>query len=731
MTRKGRQNVEKAVTSLSAVGTLGATLEFGFGVEDLVRSMAKSEHGTVVLTLCAALMECYSIDIATEVLLELARLTGVGGEWMPSSLEWKAMLKACSGVLATTDFPIRAEVLMHLRDQEQRLGAFGRLEALPKDVRTASSPNAIAEALLGMAAISRREMEAMTLVGGSDTGWLAAVAEWFLDFKVLISLDTGETLYTNADAALGVQLQVIYATTKDGLPQDLVYGRTYVLKEISEILSDEAVSSISTTVSGRVEWNGALRAAFLSDFKRLKGMPELLGGLLGSAARIFRAVALADKSFAPTYLRACSNYSDQSFGAGFVTNILHWFPELSSTKEHMETAVAVSLKDARLTYETCITKLRDVCSCAACKTSSNGFTLEDEAEMTPAPDEDESEQGTDQDSVDDWDPDTYCAVLIAETIIVLSRALANVSLDDARLCPMRSGFELAYSWQLTLRRSAQSGKQAIQDLGQIAFCMDFDANFSFGMREHDDSTGVRLHTILELFTGERAPSTSTGISAICKRGICVYLGILQGVSTSSDGVSQVHVIPGRIQHEKKSYERLEDRYIIQDEEYPTTVMKIVEAKRDWDELKLSVKESSTTLECLMYHEAAAASGVASAIAAGPANMAGLLAVRRGLIRCRNISRSPRPCEKVKSLNEEDRRRLFSESGTVSLYGHSIHFLRCSSQRVASAILAHSAGQYIFQSSIFIGDGACLDCCLRTAAKHGKQEDLDLFFLYLT
>lgn len=173
LTHKGRQNVEMAVTSLKAVGTLGATLEFGFGIEDLVRSMAKSEQGTVVLTLCAALMECYSIDIATEVLLELARLSGVGGEWMPSSLEWKAMLKACSGVLATTDFPTRAEFLMNLPNQKQRLGAFQRLEAKPKDVRTASSPKAIAEALFGLAAISRNEMEAMTLIGGTDTGWLA------------------------------------------------------------------------------------------------------------------------------------------------------------------------------------------------------------------------------------------------------------------------------------------------------------------------------------------------------------------------------------------------------------------------------------------------------------------------------------------------------------------------------------------------------------------------------
>ena len=263
LTQKGRQNIERAVTSLTAVGTLGATLEFGFGIEDLVRSMAKSEQGTVVLTLCAALMECYSIDIATEVLLEMARLSRVEGEYMPSSLEWKAMLNACSGVLATTDFPIRAEFLMNLPNKEQRLGAFQRLEATPKNVRTASSPKAIAEALLGLAAISRDKMEAMTLMGGTDTGWLAAVAEWFLDLKISISLDTGEIIYPTTTILDGVQLQIIYATKEGNASQiqkDLVCrGKTYILNEISEILDDEAQSAISTTVSGRVEWKGALR----------------------------------------------------------------------------------------------------------------------------------------------------------------------------------------------------------------------------------------------------------------------------------------------------------------------------------------------------------------------------------------------------------------------------------------------------------------------------------------
>ncbi len=60
LTMKSRKDIERAVNELKVVGTLGDTLEIGFGIEDVVRLMAKSERGCVCLALCAALKECYS-----------------------------------------------------------------------------------------------------------------------------------------------------------------------------------------------------------------------------------------------------------------------------------------------------------------------------------------------------------------------------------------------------------------------------------------------------------------------------------------------------------------------------------------------------------------------------------------------------------------------------------------------------------------------------------------------
>ncbi|KAH8897594.1 hypothetical protein GQ53DRAFT_759841 [Thozetella sp. PMI_491] len=714
LTARGRANIEMAVASLTTVGAMGAALEFGFGIEDLIRDMAKSEQGTVVLVLCASLREVYSLDISTEVLLEMARLSGVGGEWMPSSREWKAMLDACSGVLAATPFGLRAEVLMQLGNDGQRLGAFQRLEATPQDLRGCSSPKSIAEALFAMAAVSRKEMQAVTLVGGPDTGWLAAVAEWVLDLKISISNAQGEVTYTNINGPEIAQVHITSSQRATSQQDVMVQGRTYVLKEISEILGGEATSSIATTVSGRLEWKTALRSAFLSDFKKLmESLPSTFGVMLGSAARMFKAVAQSDPSFPLPYRTACTTYCDQSFGSGFVTNAISWFPELAKLRDNMEEAVARPLREAKLEYEASIARLRQFCACKACACSFNGFEPGADVEMTPASasvsdrtDEEGSLSHAD-DGERDWDPDRYCAVILAETIIVLTRALANVSLDDVNILPMRSGFEQAYGRQLTMRLSAMSGRQALNDLGQFAFCMDFDANFSFGLREKDYGTGVRLDLILELFTGERPHLSNNGVSAACSRGLCAYFSILRDVSFTKSGAGAVGIIPGRIQYEKKSYATLEDRYVIQDEEFDTTIQDLVRDGGDFSTLELSVKESSTALECLIQLPRHA--GSAETVAAGPANLADLVAARRGLVHCEQSSGRGRrkPCRKMQGLTSQERRSLETEGGRIvkdwMRAATGAWFFRCQNPLVARVALAHCAAQYIYRASIFIVD----------------------------
>lgn len=213
MGQKGRANLEQAISKLSAVSTLGNSLSIGFGIEDFTRDMVKSEAGAMQMGLCAALKECYSDDVAIEVLLEYARQTKADGQWMPSNMEWRNLLDACAGCLAASDFAIRAEHLMQLAKGERRLGAFGSHEAMPKKRRGCSAPKSIADALSALAKLSNGRMASISLAGGPDAGWLAAVAEWFLDFKIKIIDDQSqETLYMNHVDDQNTQVTIVYSS---------------------------------------------------------------------------------------------------------------------------------------------------------------------------------------------------------------------------------------------------------------------------------------------------------------------------------------------------------------------------------------------------------------------------------------------------------------------------------------------------------------------------------------
>ena len=317
LTAIGRRNLEKAVAGLRVVESLGDTLEFGFGVEDVVRTMAKTERGCICLALCAALKECYSEDVAVEVLLELARLINVDGQYMPSSQSWKDLLSACTGTLSASKFPYLAEHLMQLPKDGLRLGSYDST-TVSMSSRGCSRPGSIAKALFGLARITQGELQAVTLYGGSDAGWLAAFAEWLLDLKVMISNFDRALYYINGDVEK-IQVHIVMRKKSDEISPDILASETtFVLNDISQVFQREARSPDAAVVSGRLEWKHALSSAFLSDFKRLMEIPQILGECIGSAARLLKGLNQAEEAFPFKYRLACTTYSDSAHGAGLV-----------------------------------------------------------------------------------------------------------------------------------------------------------------------------------------------------------------------------------------------------------------------------------------------------------------------------------------------------------------------------------------------------------------------------
>jgi hypothetical protein len=243
MGKNGKASVEQAFSKLTAVSTLGNSLSIGFGIEDFTREMIRSEAGAMQMGLCAALKECYSDDIAIEVMLEYARQTKAQGQWMPSNMEWRNLLDACAGSLAASNFALRAEHFMQLAKGERRLGAYGAVEAMPKKRRGCSTPKSIADALTALAMLSNGRMESISLTGGPDAGWLAAIAEWFLDLKVkTVDDQSQETLYRNHADDRDTQVTVTYLSQ--------------YMQDTGISASVHAAPGVSVLWTGRTHWRG-------------------------------------------------------------------------------------------------------------------------------------------------------------------------------------------------------------------------------------------------------------------------------------------------------------------------------------------------------------------------------------------------------------------------------------------------------------------------------------------
>ncbi|KAF1999745.1 hypothetical protein P154DRAFT_213185 [Amniculicola lignicola CBS 123094] len=755
---KGRRNTELAISSLKIVSSVGNVLEFGFGIEDVIRVLLKTEAGTVGLVLCAALKECYHNDVAIEVLMEMARLCNVGGEFMPPSSAWRDWFNACAGVLAATDFPQQAEHLMRLPNPNQRLGVYQRLVDLPKSLRSCSSPKSIADALCALGSITRDELEAVTFIGGADAGWLAAVAEWFFDLRVTMVMDDGEVFYTNHADPDNVQVKIVFQdSVEQPSPSLQCVGRSYILTDMSKLLDGNHTPSAGV-VSGRLDWKQSLTCTFQSDFEALMKIPITFGELLGSASRIFKALAQAQTSFPDSIKLACTSYGDSSFGPGLVINILKWFPELKPLKTHMQKASRSDVKNAQKTYEFCISKIRQHCGCRTCQSTSTGFDSTDEkTEMSPGPSptlsttQDEmltdsgSHRSLDTDPEDDWDPDQYCQVLIAETIIYLSRALSTVCLESDTLLPMRSGFEQAYSRQLDQRRSANCAQSAIKTLGQIAFCLDFDNNFSISMQDgKEEAVEIRLHSVLELFSGQRASSSSMSLSAASSNGIVAFLGVLREPSTDRNAVARIHVIPGRIYHEKKRYKTLVDRVLAKE-----PVSDFAEAEKfagsgeDFQQTTLGVRESAYALQCLLGfgpQQNPSDASLRPSVIVGPSLLAAVLASRRGLVSCKwtrdaYCGKSPKGPSCVNNrntslLSQDEAQKAWENTPChVQVQDKTITILRPTNDATALAAIASAA--YLHpMCSLYIVSSECLQCCVETVIGIDRPERSRFCFLYL-
>ena len=777
MGQKGRANMEQAISKLSAVSTLGNSLSIGFGIEDFTRDMVKSEAGAMQMGLCAALKECYSHDVAIEVLLEYARQTKADGQWMPSNMEWRNLLDACAGCLAASDFALRAEHLMQLAKGERRLGAFGSLEAMPKKRRGCSAPKSIADALSALARLSNGRMASISLAGGPDAGWLAAVAEWFLDFKIkIIDGQSQETLYMNHVDDQNTQVTIVYSShimRDTGVPTSAYVGetvdpsssvsrpktstgevqvrdRTYhiSLEDLGKSSLLDELDYNAHVVSGRLPWKLALRLAFGSDFERLMKTRNAFGEAIGSAAALFRAMVQAQPDIPTMYLSSNSGHSDPSYGQGLVVFVAQQLPELSDLRKVMEKTLRASFSEAKRVYEASMDTLAANCLCKACQTEYHNPSpspVEEEKDERDHQDEkverlsDGRQIGTDY--LMDWDPNQYCSVLMVETIIRICRYLSNTVIHVPDLQPMRSGFELIYGRCLEVRRSSYRARKALKYLGQFAYCVDFDKDFDneFNISERDgdrEAIELNMYALLELYTGRTCRDIVGSTSALWLNGISAFFSVLTpSHGESSDHVGQIHLVPGRISFEGKSYTHLVDRKMSETDGFMAKGGNLVrpdyalEAHDRFAYRTINIREGSTYLQCLMrFTRDIEVDSGSSKLSVGPSALAAILAKRRGLVHC-NSSRTGRKCPPLPDISGKE----YGEPHRWVEYKHKrklIMIMKPCPGMDALATIAFLASS-CSQCWTYIVDSQCESCCIRAAITNDRRERRKFCFVYVS
>ena len=673
----GRMHLEEALTNLHTFGSLADALWFGFGVKNLVRSLASTEQGAVCLALCTSLSECYHEYACSEIFLELVDKSQAPEDLKPSVHQWKAMIKACAGVFASTSFPNRAAFYVQLYPT-----------SIPRSQRRCSSAKSVANALLAIGKVSRGELASITIMGGADAGYLAAIGEWIFDLSIHVKDSKGRLLHDNqigANIGRLVQLLIVF-DDEESRESSLDYqelsirtlGKTYFLQDATKLFQEDLPEYYAKSNGGRTSWDRLLSPSFGSDFAKLMTMPRAFGCALGNAARIFKAIAVYEDEVPLKFPLNNRVYCDASYGRGFIENIIRWFPELADLRVQMDEGVKKSYAHSKSMYEANLALIKATCNCSLCQASE------------------------DEDGFDDSN-DHFCCVVLVDTIIHVARCLSVVTVPKT-LYPNRSGLEIFYEKHLNMRRSAELPKVEIlsREMGPIIHCLDLGKGY--GWEDEDDPVEVSLFQALQLFTGRDIQPLNTGVSAVCESGLCAYLDILRDLSDTDESIRRINIVPGRIELHSKAHSSLEDSK-------PTSM----DGSESWDlpftsellstryeNLSVIVKEQSEALR-ITYEFQSSVRGKVKKQQTGPAALTGTLMECRGLVPCKRrnctVVHVSSPFQNI----SQSHRQLHINGKEIEVFYGNLH-----SRFALLGVIASFFKSY----KILIIDRECLHCCVR-------------------
>lgn len=516
----GELRLQRALKNLSAFPSIDKVLWFGFGVRHIIWHMQESAEGLACLAICSSLTESYTTAAAAKVMKELFLVYNPPSELTPALSQWQALVEACEGILAPTEFGL----VLH-----------GLIKLFPRDglsdMRACAPPRDVATVLRKLFQVSAGHIDRLYLSGGADCAWIAAVAHWLLDLRVEILDQDGTTIYRpdGTRSQLFPDAQVIVAYTQGAdephVPLQVLQKR-YVIPSGHKLLVGHPSEEDYTLSYGRVSWDTCLVDTFGSQMELLLGsQARTAGACLGSAARILSAVMSEPMSTPEPNLRSFKPpVSSSAYGRGFYLLARRQFAELDQTTplvQKMETALHQSYLEAAQQLSQSFTKLGRLCLCRDCDSNAGISVTEDHP---------------------------VCLIILVQTICILVRIMSVCYMQqDLDVHPTRCGIENIYRI-LRSQRFAYA-----EDLE----CDPSETALLWSWTQHDSLTWMQI-----LFTGREDKSLYTiprgnSVVATCN-GLCFCLNTLTEITSDPQRACMILVIPGKIEWHDFIYHRIRD-----------------------------------------------------------------------------------------------------------------------------------------------------------------------------
>jgi ankyrin repeat protein len=504
-----QERVLDALSSLKPFSSYGNLIWFGFGVKPVIKDLAESESGLACVALCACMSVSYEPFYVAQVLRELCQVREAPPDVIPSVHQWNALVNICAGSISSSKFPTLVEGLIRL--------------VIPRgdiSFHQPTSTKALAKALGALADVSHGKLASISIAGGLDCLWLAAVSEWLLSLNVEIHLSSGQTVYKSSITHAGgfSHVTIIFDSGSEQQTQSILMRKCYVVPKGHKLWGSPRPEQFAL-MGGRSDWTTILRDTFGSCLTTLlqENLRESFALLLFSASRqaesYYSHESPEDRSL-HTFSDASSPSSRFHFGhkfsrgQAFLEFATQRLPELAVIKETLTQFNNQSC--IRPNWKDCMGRIGLGCGCRSCRIQATARG-------------DHTGQ--------------FCLGLIAKTIIVFLWILSAMKVHVS-LRPSSQGLQLLYF------RYQQGGRHE---------------DISFPAADVLASDDI-LRVALIIFSGTiiEMPAERRALSALSYNGICVFFRALEDLNLLPEDASTVQVIPGHIEFEGTIYQRICD-----------------------------------------------------------------------------------------------------------------------------------------------------------------------------